>query len=338
MTVELPIVGVTVHPDGAIVRRRGRCDIQEGRVRVHRLPLLLEPGTVRAAVREGTLRDVRLDFDLPFDDRGDAVAEQVAVVENLAAQARVDAEIAHVDAMRALARGLAPGFDPEGPAPTAASLEGWAALDAALDPWLEALDARARELQREREELGRRAQSLRWALQSRSDESLWRRWMPTRRLDLAVEAAGSVEVEVSYAIVGARWSPAYAVDFDRDLSRGRLTMRALVGQATGEDWSDVEVAFASVPCRRVVDLPELASMKLGTAAPPKPTGWRPLPDDLDGLFPTDPVSVLATENERSMMDQESGAFLDDEKPDVSSRRGPPMPSPDAMPMPSPAPM
>ena len=52
MTVQLPITRVTVHPDGATVTRSGVAVVEDGHVRVRHLPLLLEPPSLRVAVRD----------------------------------------------------------------------------------------------------------------------------------------------------------------------------------------------------------------------------------------------------------------------------------------------
>ncbi|MEZ4235840.1 MAG: DUF4139 domain-containing protein [Myxococcota bacterium] len=62
-------------------------------------------------------------------------------------------------------------------------------------------------------------------------------------------------------------------------------MRATVVQATGEDWRGVALTLSSAPCERRLDVPELAALRLGTRQPRRATGWRPLPADLEALFP-----------------------------------------------------
>ena len=56
------------------------------------------------------------------------------------------------------------------------------------------------------------------------------------------------------------------------------TTRALIGQATGEDWRDVALTLSTASPQQWTELPELAALKIGRAQPaPAKTGWRPPP-------------------------------------------------------------
>ena len=288
MTVELPIVRVSVHPDGAIVHRRGTAPVQSGRIVVGGLPVLLDPGSLRAGVEGARLLAARAGLDLPLEDRGEAVPQEEALLALRVRLERVRVEHAHLEAVRSWLGAIEPGYDPEGSALTAAALLRWADLDAGLTDWRAELDERLAELTERRVALELEEAHLEAVLASSSTEARWRRWSPSRRVELQVDGddGAVVEATVSYAIPGARWSPAYSIDFDRDLARGRLAVRALVGQATGEDWSEVALTLSTAPCARRVELPAL---RLGTRSPERAGGWRPLPDDLEGLFPESPA-------------------------------------------------
>lgn len=292
MTVELPMVQVTVHPDGALVVRRGWADLAAGPVRVGRLPLLLDPGSVRVGVQGGTLVQARLDLDLPGMDGRSEVQEEAALADVERRILLHDAEVAHLQRAQQFARGLQPRYDTEGPALTAAGLASWVQLDAASTSWSERLDARLSVLSHTRDELIEERKRLQSALAALSTAGIWHRWAPTRCLALDIRdpdaADGRIELEVSYRIPGARWVPTYTLDLDRNLQGGRFAMRAMVAQATGEDWNDVSIALSTAPSARIVDLPELHALRLGTVQPPPQTGWRPLPADLDSLFPHQP--------------------------------------------------
>lgn len=355
MTVELPIVRVSVHPDGAIVHRRGPATVQGGRVLVGGLPVLLDPGSLRAGVEGGRLQDARAGIDLPLDERGEPVAEQEGLLEQRAELGRTLAEREHLDALRSWIGELQPTYDSESGPLTAAALRGWADLDGSLAGWRAEIDEQVAALDERVAELESEIEHLEAVLASCSTEAIWKRWSPSRRVELRVEAddGTTVEASVSYVVEGARWSPAYSIDFDRGLTRGTLAMRALVGQATGEDWRDVEITLSTAPCTRRVDLPELPALRLGTRAPERREGWRPLPDDLDRLFPeAGPVSEPPAEKgdwddeeeERDSVDYaiRSAAPMELSLGDETSGAAsppPPRPSraPSPPPMPSPAP-
>ena len=94
---------------------------------------------------------------------------------------------------------------------------------------------------------------------------------------------GSVELEVEYFLSGARWAPSYALDLSAD-GGALLRLSAWVAQATGEDWRGVSVSVASSDLRRSAALPKLPAWKIGRAVGASPSDWRPLPEDLNGLY------------------------------------------------------
>ncbi|HHO49864.1 MAG TPA: DUF4139 domain-containing protein, partial [Deltaproteobacteria bacterium] len=298
MSATLPITAVTVHPDGALVRRRGSVAVTEQALVIGGLPLMLEPTSLRASVIGAPLQQVRIELDLEGQDRADEptpIAELRSAQEQLRA---LEATIAALTAERQHAIRIAPGFDPEGPTPTAAQLEGWIALERAVDPWVAEIDEALRTHREQRRGLAEQINVLTTRIATLSDESLWQRWAPTRRVILAVgdpEEGADPTVELSYQIRGASWSPAYTLDANQELSSGRFAMRALVIQGTGEDWSGVTLRLTTAPSLRTIDLPSLPSLRLGTHQPPAPPAWRPLPAGFEALFPKDLQELMALE-------------------------------------------
>ncbi len=283
----LPIVGVTVHPDGALVHRAGPVSVDAGGVRIHELPLLLDEASVRVSVSGAPLGDLRLDLDLDPHDRA-AEADSAGALRKARAELEVlDATVRVLSKQRSGLVELTPRMDDEDELPSATRVASWVRLEAPLEAWASDLDDRLRDLRQRRRPLAERIATLEWELSQQSSEAWWRRWCPTRRADLRIEGDGTVQVELSYKILGATWTPAYALEADAALREGRFTMRALVVQATGEDWSGVALRLSTAPCRRVVDLPELPALKLGARQPPAKPAWRDLPPDLDSLFPDD---------------------------------------------------
>ena len=292
----LPIVRVVVHPDGALVTRQGPLRPEADGVEIRKLPLMLDPTTVRVRIDGAEIAEIRTEIDLLDEDRAasPALFDEVRAAGD--ALALTDAEIAAARRIRAATADLAPGFAnaPEAALPSAAQLGSWLAADRAVADRIAEIDARLRDLSDARRREAEALAVLEHRLAQESSEQFWQRWEPTRRVrvrtargpdgeDRAV--SDRVDVELSYRIPGATWSPAYTLDADAALREGRFAMRATVVQATGEDWSGVELALCSAPSERHVDVPDLDALRLGTHQPRPPTGWRPLPPDLDGLFP-----------------------------------------------------
>ena len=112
-----------------------------------------------------------------------------------------------------------------------------------------------------------------------------------RGLEAAISAPDGGSLELEYVVAAARWVPSYALHLQRGADAGnagrvqaRLILGALVAQATGEDWEDVELAVSTSTLNRACTLPIVQSWRLGRAQPARLKGYRPLPSDLPQLF------------------------------------------------------
>ena len=63
----IPIRQVTVHPDGAMIRRQGEARSVDGHAVIGGLPLLLDTATLRVEVEGAPVVDVRLEL-IPVGD------------------------------------------------------------------------------------------------------------------------------------------------------------------------------------------------------------------------------------------------------------------------------
>jgi hypothetical protein len=109
---------------------------------------------------------------------------------------------------------------------------------------------------------------------------------------LGTPGPGSAVV-IEYRVPGARWAPAYSVDFHADLARADLTMRAMVAQHTGEDWTDVELTLSTADPAEWRDVPEWKALRIGRAQEPSGPRWFPPPVGTEALF-KDYDDALAT--------------------------------------------
>jgi uncharacterized protein (TIGR02231 family) len=83
---------------------------------------------------------------------------------------------------------------------------------------------------------------------------------------LDAEAAGNIELELTYQVSGASWRPTYNLHVNdaKDGSKFQLETYALVKQSTGEDWSDIELSVSTasahvgltrpIPSPKVIDI------------------------------------------------------------------------------------
>lgn len=79
----------------------------------------------------------------------------------------------------------------------------------------------------------------------------------TVTVELESVAAGEGEVALSYQLPGASWRPLYDARLDSASGRFELTQLAEVRQATGEDWSDVELVLSTARPGLGAALPDL---------------------------------------------------------------------------------
>lgn len=283
---------VTVHRNGALVVRAGTLTPAAEpafELRIPGLPLLFQSDTVR----------VRLDHPAliagPVEELAELGGEPERQSELQREREALEVELARLrEEDGAWARlgervgGLAVSPEPD-LSPRARArwpdLDAWSALsDAAADASEQVAAARA-ELRGRVRAVSERLEALeRRRLAERPEAA-----RVTRTLRTVLRRAGEaappevVGVEVEYFVAAARWAPAYALDLDA-AGGARLQLAAWVGQASGEDWAGARVAVSTADLRRTAALPKLAAWKIGRAAAPPSSGWRPLPEDLDGLF------------------------------------------------------
>ena len=78
----------------------------------------------------------------------------------------------------------------------------------------------------------------------------------------------------------------YRPETERASRQVELVMRALICQASGEDWRGVKLVLSTAAPMSWTELPELASIRIGRAQPPPPAraGFRPPPKGATALF------------------------------------------------------
>jgi uncharacterized protein (TIGR02231 family) len=267
------IESVTVYPDGATVTRRIKVDLPQGDsvVRAVDFPPTLDPaslrieGEARARLTIGGIdarppRAERAPADPALDDRIESLRDD---------RARLDGKIAAATARRKFAE----RFSEQAPAGMgekgeARPLGEWRAAFAAVEDEVMAADTAIREariMQRNIDRELARLDAQRTANPPRKMEV---------RIDINSEDATSATLLVTYTVRGARWSPIYDARLDTG-GRDRkpsidLVRRAEVVQATGEDWSDVQLAVSTVRTAKGGSAPELRPLIVRYPAPPRP--------------------------------------------------------------------
>jgi uncharacterized protein (TIGR02231 family) len=90
-----------------------------------------------------------------------------------------------------------------------------------------------------------------------------------RRVSILLEAAseGEVELDVSYLVRDASWTPSYDVRVFADESLLKLHYFGFIRQSTGEDWVDTQVALSTATPSIGGNVPELLTQKVSFYRP-----------------------------------------------------------------------
>ncbi len=297
---EAPIVGVTVHRQGATVTRRVVVEPGDGwpaGLAVVGLPLAIRAPTLRVSVQvDGDGAALAGDPRMGVWARPPAETieppEQAELLAARQAVQRLEQRIAGLDAELALVAmadiqprpAAQPGKAPP-PSPMAARL--------ALVGFTDDLTARRHTARAEAEAALAEAREALAAARDRftraTSAQVIRAAAITGRVDVPLDvqsAPTAVRLTLSYFVPGARWVPAWQVRLAGDGARASIEMRAHVVQRTGEDWRGVPLRLSTAEPLRFSALPELDSIRIGKAqdTPPATRGFRPPPAGADALF------------------------------------------------------
>lgn len=294
ITFDAPIVAVEVFRHGALITRRATIPNSQTVLAVHGLPMGLVDSSVRVAPVHGSpLEIVDLHVGLHIKPpQADSELPEARDVKELQQQ------LHQLEEERARATHLANELmrlRPVLPPPPKRSDQARFASSNPTSAWL-SLAQFAKESVDEQQMQVRQLNDQIEALQDQlvaaqdklslvsSEEQRVLEISKTLQVQIAAPAAGDT-IEISYQIIGARWIPTYELRVEQDGSSAELTMNALVAQATGENWNDVQLSLSTADLERSCEFPDLGTWRIGraTSGDQRP-GWRPLPSDLPSLF------------------------------------------------------
>ncbi len=291
VTCQSRLARVVVYARGALVTRSVElpAELPEDSIdlRVPGVTPCLEPGGLRAlALGDREVLGIRSRLVVPDRSAGGGeLLERVRqlqrehqVLESSQAELLSRRESVLASRPRTALNGRVRRTDPAGRTDDAL------AVNRLLDELAADLDARLLELERK---LGESTRAIAVAQAAYAQATSAARAMPghpTRELfiRLAPGKGWLEKLELEYPVQAARWWPAYSAR----LSQGsaQLSLEAFVAQASFEDWSNVQLGLCTADLSRDARLPELPSLRLGRAQPPKRSGFRPPPAGLDALF------------------------------------------------------
>lgn len=295
---------VTVYRVGAMVTREAEL-VREGdsfpaRVQLFGLPLTLDDSSLRVEVeckgdRPGPIAgDLRVSIAVPDHDAelrppSNEELDRAQLDLDLAQEALEQLQQAknRLAALQPIARGRPEEGKPPMSSPTAARLELLSFRREQVERLTAEIEAASERVRLASEQLATLRERERTAETQRNARTYELRKAAVLELDRTQgsELAERVIVRLHYFVPGARWAPSYTVRLDRAMRAGSLELRAMVGQATGEDWRDVALTLSTALPQQWTELPELRSRRIGRRQPPpQKTGWRPPPVGASELY------------------------------------------------------
>jgi uncharacterized protein (TIGR02231 family) len=265
---------VSIFPDRARVTRRGRLSVEPGqhRLEIADLPLALLTDSVRASGR-GTARarllGIRTEMRHYVETPAEAAREIEAQIQtlqdsdaDLAARAEVfDKAQKALDGLAAqsdvYARGLA--FRNRSPEDQGALYDFIVARATTLQTEILALSRQRRDVARELDRLRRELAGL----QSARPRQRW-----AALIEVEVLSAGELEIELTYVVHSARWTPLYDLRLTGD--ELEVAYLAEVAQGTGEDWNGVSLTLSTARPALSLVIPELDPWYVGPRPAPRP--------------------------------------------------------------------
>jgi hypothetical protein len=288
-SVDARLEQITLYANGARVRRVTKIEGPvPNRLRIAGLPLSVIDDTVRIEVEGAALAtNVRAGVDLP-EAETTATEDPPEVAAGKRKVALADAEVERLRGALERNGGAAIVEDDPSDEPPAA----WAAIVAARRAVVALRAERELALREQLAAAARVAEEARRALQAALDrEHRTGTAKPAKPhelrkfvdVELASTGDGAITVRLEYLVAAARWAPSYVARLDAE--KVTVEMRAVVAQATGEDWAGVPLALSTAEPARFALLPELHAQRIGRRQqPPARAGFRAAPAGAEQLY------------------------------------------------------
>lgn len=244
------ISNITLYPGGATVERQIRLPAGGARIEVTCLPTSFDPQNLRLSAPP----NVQLgEFHIEDAVAGNGPStERCATTDN---DKRVRALQTQLDELNARAQAieLSVQYLEKTSEQGAGGESSMSAMSHALEQSGFTVYAQREQIRQQQKETQERLRALR----SGSGNGP----VATRTLRIAFDAPQGGLLTIAYDTRRAGWIPAYQADFDSSRDQVTLERRALVAQATGEDWSGVKMQLST-------------GTPTGSAIAPEPGAWR----------------------------------------------------------------
>ncbi|MGH8815581.1 mucoidy inhibitor MuiA family protein [Achromobacter pestifer] len=268
------IGSVTVYQDRAVVTRSASSELTAGEheLVLENLPVSLQENSLQVSAKstgQAALLDVKVRDAYQADtanERVRALQEQVRKLE--AQQAELDDEATVLDNQRELVLMMQRGATEPAKEGARLTLDELKAIQTLSADSLGKTLASLRQVAERKAVLERELGALQSQLDVLQGQLTRRSKTVTLRVNLA--RAGKVDLAVSYAVGGARWTPAYDARLrpaDRTVDLGYF---GVIRQNTGEDWNNVKLTLSTARPSLGGGAPTLQPWIIDVAAPPPP--------------------------------------------------------------------
>ncbi|WP_331712013.1 mucoidy inhibitor MuiA family protein [Bordetella trematum] len=276
------IEAVTVYPDRAVVTRQASVSLGAGEHELvfERLPASLQDNSLQVSAHstgQATLLDVKTAtayLSESANSREQALQQQIRDL-----QARLNAledEAAVLENQREWVALMQRGATEPGRDGARLTIEQLNAVQAQSADTLARALSGLRRVAEQRDALERELNALEQSQQQLRQDSAQRSKTVTLRVQLA--KPGKVDVGLSYAVAGARWTPAYDARLRGAKGQVDLGYYGVVQQRTGEDWDKVRLTLSTARPSLGGAVPESLPWILDVAPPPPPMpAPRPAP-------------------------------------------------------------
>ncbi|MFU2071789.1 mucoidy inhibitor MuiA family protein, partial [Bordetella hinzii] len=261
-TLPSAIGAVTVYQDRAVVTRQASIDLAAGEHELvfERLPATLQDNSLQVLAKstgQAALLDVKTGTAFQAKSSNERVQAVEAQIRQLEARlGGLDDEAAVLENQREWVALMQRGAAEPAREGSRLTLEQLNAIQAASAETLARALSGLRRIAAEREQGQREREALQASLQQLRGDMSRRSKTVTLRVKLA--RAGKLDVALSYAVAGARWTPAYDARLRPADGAVDLAYFGVVRQSTGEDWKNVKLTLST------------ARPSLGGAAPTQP--------------------------------------------------------------------
>ncbi len=270
------------------------------RVRLGRLPLTLDDTSVQVRVETddggGAIPvavDLRVGLETPPPPEDPPAELREKLQQAQRACQRLRSTLGVIDEELSLIQSLGVGGRPsghDGTAPPPSPLAARRALLTLQEQRQEQLITERRALEEQIREADEARQVVEQELRQAGGSTKIRPNQLRKHIDVGFSTVGTgapakARIVVAYLVPGVRWAPSYKLQFDGDMSRVRVAVRASVAQRTGENWDEAQLTLSTASAQRWTELPKLTSVRIGRKqAPPAAVGWREPPVGAEALY------------------------------------------------------